>query len=211
MNEFSLPIAIALIVASYLIGSFNFAIIVSRVLKKTDIRKVDHAGASGVFRQYGTTLGILVLLADTLKGVCVGLLCILLPAPLVPAWVEMVCGLAVVAGHNWPVYFGFAGGGGLTTIFGFLIVVLPLDTAIFTTATLLLSILFWKTPLGKHVRVLGRPVPAAAVFGVIAFFIYLTIRYGFLWNGLMLLLIGMEMAARRSTVLFGDKYKKPNR
>lgn len=208
MNEFSLPVAIALIVASYLIGSFNFAIIVSRGLRKTDIRKVDHAGASGVFRQYGTSLGVLVLLADTLKGVCVGLLCILLPTPLVPAWVEMVCGLAVVAGHNWPVYFGFAGGGGLTTIFGFLIVVLPLDTAIFTTATLLLSILLWKTPLGKYTRVLGRPVPAAAVFGVIAFFIYLTMRYGFLWNGLMLLLIGLEMAARRSTVLFSDKYRK---
>jgi len=89
-------------------------------------------------------------------------------------------------------------------LFGFLIVLLPLDTAIFTAGTLLLSVLFWKTDLGKMVRVLGRPIPAAAIFGVLAFFIFALIKYGFIWYGLMILLLGIEMALRRLVVLLKD-------
>jgi len=190
-----------LIIGSYLLGSLNFAIILSKAVKKTDIRQKDHAGASGVFRQHGALLGVTTLLLDILKGILVGLACQFLP---VPGWAQMLAGLAVVAGHNWPLYFQFSGGGGLTTLFGFLIVLLPLDTAIFTAGTLLLSVLFWKTDLGKMVRVLGRPIPAAAIFGVLAFFIFALIKYGFIWYGLMILLLGIEMALRRLVVLLKD-------
>jgi acyl-phosphate glycerol 3-phosphate acyltransferase len=196
---------ILLILGSYFLGSLNFAIIISKLVKKSDIRERDHAGASGVFRQYGMTLGIITLIMDLLKGAAVGVIATLLR---VPPWALMLAGVAVVAGHDWPVFFGFSGGGGLAPLFGFLIVVLPIDTGIFALGTLLLAYIFWKTPLGKAVRVLGRPVPAAAIFGILAFFIFLNIKYGFIWYGLTILLLGLEIGLRRLAVLIGDKRRE---
>lgn len=193
---------ILLIIGSYLLGSLNFAIILSKFIKKSDIRERDHAGASGVFRQYGMTLGIITLILDLLKGAIVGWAATRLS---VQAWVLMLAGVAVVAGHDWPIFFGFSGGGGLAPLFGFLIMVLPFDTGIFALGTLLLAFIFWQTPLGKMVRVLGRPIPAAAIFGILAFFIFLNLKYGFIWYGLMVLLLGLEIGLRRLVVLIGDK------
>lgn len=194
-----------LILGSYLLGSLNFAIIFSKLLKKSDIRESDHAGASGVFRQYGPALGTATLILDLLKGVIVGWAAIALS---VQTWCLVVSGVSVVAGHDWPIFFRFSGGGGLATLFGFLIVILPVDTGIFTIGTLLLALIFWKTPLGKTVRALGRPVPAAAIFGIIAFFIFLNLKYGFIWYGLMVLLLGIEIGVRRLVVMINDKRKE---
>lgn len=196
---------ILFIIGSYLLGSLNFAIIFSKFLKKADIRERDHAGASGVFRQYGPFLGTLTLILDLLKGAVVGYLAIILS---IGTWGLVLSGLAVVAGHDWPIFFGFSGGGGLATLFGFLVVTLPVDTGIFTGGTLLLALLFWKTPLGKAVRFLGRPIPAAAIFGILAFFIYLNLKYGFLWYGLMVLLLGLEIGIRRLVVMISDKRRE---
>lgn len=194
-----------LVIGSYLLGSLNFAIIFSKFLKKSDIRERDHAGASGVFRQYGPYLGTLTLVLDLLKGALVAWLAALLS---VEAWGMVFSGLAVVAGHDWPIFFGFSGGGGLATLFGFLVVTLPVDTGIFTAGTLLLALILWKTPLGKAVRFLGRPIPAAAIFGILAFFIYLILKYGFLWHGLMVLLLGLEIGVRRLVVLINDRRRE---
>lgn len=194
-----------LILGSYLIGSLNFAILFSKSLKKKDIREKDHAGASGIFRQYGPFLGITTFILDFLKGVAVGLACVYLPfSPLA----QMLAGLAVVAGHNWPIFFGFKGGGGLTTFAGFIVTLLPVEVGIFALAAFLLAFLMWKTPLGKYLRVLGYPLPAAAIIVIPIFLIFISLKYGFLWYGLMILLLGLEIGIRRLMVLYAQKTKK---
>ena len=139
---------------------------------------------------------------DILKGVVVGIACLLLK---IPPWATMLAGIAVVAGHDWPVYFSFQGGGGLSTLFGFLIVLYPVDVSIFTAGTLLLALLFWRTPLGRVGHYLGNPIPAAAIFGVLALFIFFFISYGFLYAGCTILILGLMMGIRRFTVRLRDK------
>ncbi|MCX5977087.1 MAG: glycerol-3-phosphate acyltransferase [Coprothermobacterota bacterium] len=198
----------ALILGCYLLGSLNFALLLSFLIKKSDIRLHDHAGASGAFRQYGVVLGTTVLLLDGLKGALAAWVCLLLfPAQ---SWVMVAAGFAVVAGHNWPIFFRFSGGGGLTTVDGYLLVIKPLDTLLFTVFTFLMALLFAKVPaLGRAVRPLGRPLPAAAVFGLILYIIYSLIWYGFLWFTLLLLVFGVEMVIRRSHVVkVEDKARK---
>ncbi len=193
-----------LILGSYLVGSLNFAIIFSR-LKGSDIRTKDHAGGSGIFRQYGAFAGLTVAFLDILKGVAVGAACLLLK---VPPWAVMLAGVAVVAGHDWPLYFGFQGGGGLSTLFGFLIVIYPLDISLFTAGTFLLALIFWQTPLGRIGRHLGNPIPAAAVFGILALFVFFLVRYGFLYAGCTVLILGLMMGIRRLTVRLHDERSK---
>lgn len=42
-------------------------------------------------------------------------------------WTPPLCTAAGVAGHIWPVFLGFRGGGGLAAAIGFSLVVFPLE------------------------------------------------------------------------------------
>ncbi len=118
------------IIVSYLLGSISFSILVARWLKKIDIR--DHgsgnAGATNTLRVLGKGPAILVFLLDIAKGSA---------GVLIGSWlsdgsaaVEVACGLAAIAGHNWPIYFRFKGGKGIATTVGALVVWAFLPTLI---------------------------------------------------------------------------------
>ena len=64
-------------IISYLIGSLNFAIIISFLHKKEDIRKYGskNAGMTNVIRVYGVSSGIPVFLGDFFKAVVAVYLC----------------------------------------------------------------------------------------------------------------------------------------
>ena len=96
-----------LILLAYLIGSINFPILAGR-LRGWDIRERDLAGTSGVFRQLGKGWGIGVLVLEVGKG----MLAAWLAGFSASFWALPLCGLAVVAGHIWPLWFGLRGGGG---------------------------------------------------------------------------------------------------
>lgn len=127
-----MPIALAL-VASYLVGSVNFAVIVSR-LNGIDIREVGsgNPGTSNVLRSVGKLPAAMVLVGDTLKGaiaaamgtVAAGLVD---PALLdeIPHW-AFAAGLAAVLGHCYPVFERFKGGRGVATALGVLLFAVPL-------------------------------------------------------------------------------------
>lgn len=141
-------IIIAVAVISYLIGSVNFSIILSRIIGKKDIRESGsgNAGATNMLRTYGKKMGVITLLLDVFKGIAVILLAIFVvrlinvyrldsfptslaqTAPLPTAIniepVKYIAGVCVVLGHNFPLYFGFKGGKGVATSLG---VVLMLD------------------------------------------------------------------------------------
>ncbi len=115
-------------VVSYLIGSIPSAYLVGRAFKGIDIRKVGshNMGAMNTFYTIGFWPGMLVLASDVCKGILAVLLSYLIATYLfvvagnmvVP--VEMAAGIAVIAGHNFPVFLNFKGGKGGATAIGVL-------------------------------------------------------------------------------------------
>ena len=63
-------ITVLVVVLGYLLGSLQFGIILSHLFGKTDPRKSGsgNTGATNVARSSGMKIGLLVLLADALKG-----------------------------------------------------------------------------------------------------------------------------------------------
>lgn len=117
---------IAVGVIAYLIGSINSSILISKAVTGKDIRKSGsgNAGATNMLRTMGKKYAVITLVIDILKGV-VALLLAKLAISLGAYGVSMyIAGVAVVVGHNFPVFFGFKGGKGVATSLG---VVLLLD------------------------------------------------------------------------------------
>jgi glycerol-3-phosphate acyltransferase PlsY len=117
----NLIILILIAVCCYLLGSLNFAIIVSNDLNKDDVRNhgSKNAGLTNMLRTYGKHEAFLTFLGDFLKGIipifivrlCLpyfGLSEFLLPV----LYFSM---LFIILGHSFPVYFKFKGGKGILT------------------------------------------------------------------------------------------------
>ena len=113
--------ALAAVVASYLIGSLSFAVIVSRMMGLQDPRTYgsQNPGATNVLRSGSKAAAVLTLLLDAVKGWLPVFLVQRLPGIGLDA-VIAVCALAAFAGHVWPVFFRFKGGKGVATAAGVL-------------------------------------------------------------------------------------------
>lgn len=128
---------VAAVVVSYLVGSIDFAIFVSR-LHGVDIRAhgSGNPGAANVFRVVGVIPGIMVLVGDLLKGLLAAVLGawaagVATPdqaVDLVNSWQVMLAGAAAVIGHCYPVFHRFRGGKGVATMFGAMLFIMPLVT-----------------------------------------------------------------------------------
>ncbi len=112
-----------LVLFSYLLGSIPSGYVAGRVLKGIDIRTMGdgNVGAANVYRAIGPPAGIATLLADA----CIGAVAVTVAQAFASQSVVFLAGLAVVAGHNWPVFIGFRGGRGEATAIGVLAVLLP--------------------------------------------------------------------------------------
>ena len=121
------------IIVSYLIGSIPTAYLVCRAFKGIDIRETGshNMGAMNTFYVVGFWPGMLVLASDIAKGTLALLLTYLITAFLftipealvIP--VEMISGVIVIAGHNFPLFLKFRGGKGGATAIGVLIFIVP--------------------------------------------------------------------------------------
>lgn len=120
---------------AYLLGSINWAIIITRLRSRKDIRDVGsgNAGATNVLRSQGVGPAVLTLAGDAGKGVLAvlagGWIASLLPVGAVafdPTALTMfgryVAALFVVTGHVFPVFYGFRGGKGVATVGGLMFV-----------------------------------------------------------------------------------------
>ncbi|MFD0586887.1 glycerol-3-phosphate 1-O-acyltransferase PlsY [Paenibacillus sp. GCM10027627] len=107
-------VAVAL---SYLIGSISFSIVIAKWVKGIDIRQhgSGNAGATNTLRVLGKGPALFVFLLDIAKGV--GAI-YLGHAISDNEWIPVLCGLAAIIGHNWPVWFKFKGGKGIATTVG---------------------------------------------------------------------------------------------
>ena len=102
---------LVVVFASYLLGSFNFAIIISGKLFNEDVRTYGsgNAGMTNMLRTYGKKAAALTLLADALKAV-IAILVGRLIWGIVGAY---AAGLACMIGHVFPVFYKFKGGKGV--------------------------------------------------------------------------------------------------
>jgi glycerol-3-phosphate acyltransferase PlsY len=112
---------VAVLVASYLLGSLSFAVIVSRLIGLNDPRSYGskNPGATNVLRSGSKKAAILTLLLDAFKGwLPVALVLAYGPEHGAGAGLAALAGLAAFLGHLYPLFFGFAGGKGVATAVG---------------------------------------------------------------------------------------------
>ena len=104
------------IIIAYFIGNFSSAYIIGKVFKKIDIRKSGsgNAGATNAVRVMGKKLGVLTFLLDFIKGI----IAVLLGNFIMGYSGSLVAAVFVVIGHDWPAFFGFKGGKGISTTIG---------------------------------------------------------------------------------------------
>lgn len=110
----------------YLAGSIVGSLVLGR-LRGIDIRQLGsgNAGGTNALRTQGKGFALGVVLIDVLKAVLPILLLTGAALPGVPVdpavsreAVAVVIGAGAVAGHVWPLFFGFRGGKGMATLVG---------------------------------------------------------------------------------------------
>lgn len=145
-------------IVGYLLGSLNSSLIVGRFYG-TDVRKhgSGNAGTTNTLRTLGKKAALFVLIGDMLKGILAYIIGYYMSGQPIGG---MVGGLAAIAGHNWPVYFGFKGGRGVLTS---LAVLLMIDWKI---ALLLLGVFIIVVAITRYVS-LGSII-GGALFPVIS-------------------------------------------
>lgn len=129
--------AVLVVVAAYLIGSINFAVIFSSAFLKEDVRKMGsgNAGTTNVMRNAGFLPGALTFICDALKGFVASLAGKLVFEYIftafasewaMPIYGAYLCGLACMLGHVFPLFFQFKGGKGVATSVGIFAVCCPI-------------------------------------------------------------------------------------
>ena len=113
---------------SYFIGSLPTGYLVARIFRGVDIRTVGSGsiGATNVRRLMGQGWAIFVTLVDMLKGALALLLTV--DSASSDPWLLSLSALAVVLGHNYPVWLRFRGGKGVATTYGTMFFIWPYNS-----------------------------------------------------------------------------------
>lgn len=120
------PLMHATVIATaYLLGSIPCGLLIAR-LKGIDLQKVGsgNIGATNVYRCVGKGWGIAAFGFDAGKGFVPAFVFPRLMET-APPWLGLACGVAAVAGHNWPIWLKFKGGKGVSTSAGMLLGIAP--------------------------------------------------------------------------------------
>jgi glycerol-3-phosphate acyltransferase PlsY len=157
------------ILAAYLLGSVPMGVFVVRAYTGKDIRETGSGriGGTNAMRAAGLHAGVITGLSDIAKGfgaVYIGRLL----APGVP-WVEMACGAAAVAGHNWSIYLRFKGGAGAATNIGAATALWPFTAPILVPAGVAILFLTGYASVTSTFVAVGVPIVlavAARAFGL---------------------------------------------
>ncbi|HHU63830.1 MAG TPA: glycerol-3-phosphate 1-O-acyltransferase PlsY [Clostridiales bacterium] len=152
---------VILAIAFYCFGCISTGYIVGKMQSNIDVRKhgSGSAGATNVFRVLGTKAGIITFISDFAKGAV---------ASLVGLWLGgvtggIVCSIAVVLGHNWPLFLKFKGGKGIATTTGTIIVLNPVVGIILLGFGIVVIALTRYVSLGSIMATAAYPVVVFAL------------------------------------------------
>ncbi len=162
-----MPLA-AIVVLSYLVGSFPTSIVVTKLARGIDIRNhgSGNAGGTNVIRVLGLRAGLIVIAFDIFKGYVATMLITKLMVGPMPfnnqtpfediTVIRIIAGCAAILGHVWTAFSGFRGGKGMATAAGVLLGVATIELLV---AVGVFSIVF----------LLSRYVSLGSISGAVAF------------------------------------------
>ncbi|EPZ37300.1 MULTISPECIES: glycerol-3-phosphate 1-O-acyltransferase PlsY [Anoxybacillus] len=154
--------SILLMIIGYLLGSIPFALLVGKIGYGIDIREhgSGNLGGTNTFRVLGVKAGLIVTIADILKGTLAASLPVLFHVDIHP----LITGMFAVFGHTYPVFAQFRGGKAVATSGGVLLFYSPV---LFMT---MLAVFFLILYISKYVSL------SSMLTGV-----YATV-YAFIWT-----------------------------
>ncbi|GAM12533.1 glycerol-3-phosphate 1-O-acyltransferase PlsY [Mesobacillus selenatarsenatis] len=114
-----------IIILAYLLGSIPSGLIIGKAFYGKDIREhgSGNLGGTNTFRTLGVKAGLVVSIADVLKGTLAASLPLLLNADELHM---LLVGVFAVIGHMYPIFAGFRGGKAVATSGGVLLAYIPL-------------------------------------------------------------------------------------
>jgi len=144
-----------LLISAYLIGSVPIGYIVGRVFFRRDIRTAGsgNIGATNALRAFGTTVGVIILLLDMLKGFGT----VMLAKAILGSdsgWIA-ACGLAAILGHIFTIFLRFKGGKGVATAGGVFLALAPLALLMTLLSFIVITAITRYVSLGSILGALG--------------------------------------------------------
>jgi len=108
------------VILSYLLGSIVGGLLVGRLRGGVDIRRLGsgNAGGTNALRTQGKAFAFWVMFIDIGKGWLATRVVAPFHATQPHGWVAAACGIAVMLGHVYPLWYGFRGGKGVATLVG---------------------------------------------------------------------------------------------
>ena len=108
------------VILSYLLGSIVGGLLVGRLRGGVDIRRLGsgNAGGTNALRTQGKAFAFWVMFIDIGKGWLATRVVAPFHASQSYGWVAAACGIAVMLGHVYPLWYGFRGGKGVATLVG---------------------------------------------------------------------------------------------
>ena len=166
MNDVNPLLIIGAVIVSYFLGTFPSALIVAK-RGGVDVTAAGsgNPGTSNVVRLLGWKYGLVVFLADVLKGsASVAIACFVMntqPDALRVSYLAYVCGYAAVIGHTFPITRKFVGGKGVATGGGVMYVLYPVMSLILCTSWFVLRKTTGKSSVASLVITIAVPVYVA--------------------------------------------------
>lgn len=145
---------------SYLLGSIPFGLLLTRAFGKGDIREIGSGsiGATNVLRTGSKGLAAATLLLDAAKGA----LAVWLAQRFWPGF-ELHATAGALLGHLYPVWLRFKGGKGAATMFGILIVLLPIAALVYAVVWIGLLLVMRISSVSGMTAAASAPVSAAVL------------------------------------------------
>ena len=153
---------IILIIIAYLLGNISTSTIVAKRMYNVDIRTQGSGNpeSTNVLRTLGKKAGAITFAGDLLKGLVAVLIARMISRftgvdETTAAYLAVV---AVVAGHNWPVFLGFKGGKGVATSLGAMIGMNPIIALTCFGIFLVIVFITKYVSLGSVVGIASSPL-----------------------------------------------------
>jgi len=114
---------ISLVLLCYLIGSIPFSYIFPRLFTNVDVRSKGsgNVGATNVLRTAGIQAAILAFAGDLLKGAVAAWI----GTAAGGGWFLIICCMAAVIGHCYPIFLRFKGGKAVSSAGGIVLFLMP--------------------------------------------------------------------------------------
>ena len=145
------------LVIGYLLGSISTGVLLSRLLKNSDIRSQGsgNSGTTNMLRVHGRGMALTTFIGDLLKGITA----VLVGKALVGGTLGGLLGVVgAVLGHSYPIFFGFKGGKGIATSFGSLLFVFPVQALLAFAVFLILVAVTHYVSVGSIAAAITLPL-----------------------------------------------------